>query len=80
MPQLDFMTAIDGIPSFEGLRRRATPVRFEDAPLYVVTLAISSEVRSAGRAAIGRAAAAGEGQLRSRSRATPKAQLDALKK
>ncbi|MGA9624659.1 MAG: hypothetical protein WBL65_01760 [Bryobacteraceae bacterium] len=37
--QLDFMTVIDGIPSFEGLRKRATPMRFEDARLYVATLA-----------------------------------------
>ena len=37
--QLDFMTVIDGIPSFEGLRKRATPVRFEDARLYVASLA-----------------------------------------
>ena len=49
--QLDFMTVIDGIPSFEGLRKRATPVRFEDARLYVATLAdIIRSKKAAGRA------------------------------
>jgi hypothetical protein len=37
--QLDFMTVIDGIRSFEGLRRRATPVRFGDAQILVAALA-----------------------------------------
>jgi hypothetical protein len=32
------MTVIDGIPSFEGLRKRATLVRFEDSRLYVATM------------------------------------------
>ena len=41
---------IDGIPSFEGLRKRATPVRFEDARLYVATLAdIIRSKKAAGR-------------------------------
>ena len=49
--QLDFMTVIDGIPSFEGLRKRATPMRFEDACLYVATLAdIIRSKKAAGRA------------------------------
>ena len=49
--QLDFMTVIDGIPSFEGLRKRATPMRFEDARLYVATLAdIIRSKKAAGRA------------------------------
>jgi hypothetical protein len=49
--QLDFMTAIDGIPSFEGLRKRATPVRFEDARLYIAALPdIIRSKKAAGRA------------------------------
>jgi hypothetical protein len=49
--QLDFMTVIDGIPSFEGLRKRATPVRFEDARLYVASLTdIIRSKKAAGRA------------------------------
>ena len=49
--QLDFMTVIDGIPSFEGLRKRATLVRFEDSRLYVATLAdIIRSKQAAGRA------------------------------
>jgi hypothetical protein len=49
--QLDFMTVIDGIPSFEGLRKRATTMRFEDARLYVATLAdIIRSKKAAGRA------------------------------
>jgi hypothetical protein len=49
--QLDFMTVIDGIPSFEGLRKRATPMLFEDARLYVATLAdIIRSKKAAGRA------------------------------
>ena len=49
--QLDFMTVVDGIPSFEGLRKRATPMRFEDARLYVATLAdIIRSKKAAGRA------------------------------
>ena len=37
--QLDFMTVIDGVRSFEGLRKHATPVRFGDARIYVAALA-----------------------------------------
>ena len=33
--QLDFMTVIDGVRSFEGLRKRAEPVAFGDSQLYV---------------------------------------------
>jgi hypothetical protein len=37
--QLDFMTAIDGVRSFEGLRKRARVVRFGETTLYVASLA-----------------------------------------
>jgi hypothetical protein len=36
--QLDFMAKIDGIRSFEGLRRRATPARFGKHELLVAAL------------------------------------------
>lgn len=48
--QLDFMTVIDGISSFEGLRKRATRVRFGDARLRVAALAdIIRSKKAAGR-------------------------------
>jgi hypothetical protein len=36
--QLDFMVSAHGIRSFEGLRRRATEVRFGDSPILVAHL------------------------------------------
>ncbi len=36
---LDFVTAMHGIRSFEGLRKRATAVKFGGVPLYVADLA-----------------------------------------
>jgi len=48
--QLDFMTAIDGVRSFEGLRNRALTVRFEGADLYVASLPdIIKSKKAAGR-------------------------------
>ena len=48
--QLDFMTAIDGIRSFEGLRKRARAVRFGASTLYVAALAdIIKSKKAAGR-------------------------------
>jgi len=48
--QLDFMTAIDGIRSFEGLRARAQVVRFGQARLLVAALAdIIKSKKAAGR-------------------------------
>jgi hypothetical protein len=48
--QLDFMTAIDGIRSFEGLRKRASAVRFGETTLYVAALAdIIKSKAAAGR-------------------------------
>ena len=48
--QLDFMTAIDGIRSFEGLRKRARAVRFGASTLYVAALAdIIKSKAAAGR-------------------------------
>src|ERR1017187_990970 len=37
--QLDFMSEIDGVRSFEGLRKRARVVRFGETTLYVASLA-----------------------------------------
>ena len=48
--QLDFMGEIDGIRSFEGLRKRATEVQFGDARLLVATLPdIIKSKKAAGR-------------------------------
>src|ERR1035441_6318112 len=48
--QLDFMTAIDGIRSFEGLRKRARAVRFGETTLYVAALSdIIKSKTAAGR-------------------------------
>lgn len=48
--QLDFMAAIDGIRSFEGLRKRARTARFGDAAIRVAGLAdIIRSKRAAGR-------------------------------
>ena len=49
--QLDFMTVIDGIRSFEGLRKRAKTIRIDDAELNVAALSdIIKSKRAAGRA------------------------------
>jgi hypothetical protein len=48
--QLDFMSTIDGVRSFEGLRSRATQVKFGKAAIYVATLAdIIKSKKAAGR-------------------------------
>jgi hypothetical protein len=48
--QLDFMTAMDGISSFEGLRRRATRVSFGNHSVLVGSLAdIIKSKKAAGR-------------------------------
>ncbi len=48
--QLDFMSVIDGIRSFEGLRGRAGRVRFENAELFVAALPdIIKSKKAAGR-------------------------------
>lgn len=49
--QLDFMTVIDGVRSFEGLRRRAKIIRLGDTQLRVAALSdIIRRKRAAGRA------------------------------
>jgi hypothetical protein len=49
--QLDFMTVIDGIRSFEGLRKRAKIIRIDDTELTVAALPdIIRSKRAAGRA------------------------------
>jgi hypothetical protein len=49
--QLDFMTVIDGIRSFEGLRKRARTIRVDNTDLTVASLAdIIKSKRAAGRA------------------------------
>src|SRR5687767_3738219 len=48
--QLDFMTMIDGISSFEGLRKRAKIIRIEDAEIRVAALSdIIESKKAAGR-------------------------------
>ena len=47
---VDFLPVVSGIRSFEGLRKRAKPVRFGTATLLVASLAdIIKSKRSAGR-------------------------------
>jgi predicted nucleotidyltransferase len=49
--QLDFMTVIDGIRSFEGLRKRAKTIRVDDTELTVAALSdIIKSKKAAGRA------------------------------
>jgi len=48
--QLDFMTVIDGVSSFEGLRRRAARISFGGADLLVAAMAdIIKSKKAAGR-------------------------------
>ena len=48
--QLDFMTTIDGIRSFEGLRKRAKTVRLSHTDLQVASLSdIIKSKKAAGR-------------------------------
>jgi hypothetical protein len=48
--QLDFMTTIDGIRSFEGLRRRARPMTFGGSRMHVASLSdIIKSKKAAGR-------------------------------
>jgi hypothetical protein len=48
--QLDFMSRLDGVRSFERLQTRATAVSFRDQPLLIASLAdIIKSKRAAGR-------------------------------
>lgn len=48
--QLDFMDVIDGVPSFEGLRRRSLQIRLGEAQLRVARLTdIIKSKKAAGR-------------------------------
>jgi hypothetical protein len=48
--QLDFLSVIDGVRSFEGLRTRARLVRIGDAQIYVAALAdIIKSKKASGR-------------------------------
>lgn len=48
--QLDFMSAIDGVSSFEGLQRRAQRITLGGSNLYVAALAdIIKSKKAAGR-------------------------------
>ena len=48
--QLDFMSTVNGVRSFEGLRKRARPVRFGASQIYVASLAdIIKSKKAAGR-------------------------------
>ena len=78
--QLDFMTAIDGIRSFEGLRKRARAVRFGASTLYIAALAdIIKSKKAAGRPRDLAAPGTWRRRLR-KQRTTRKAVLEALKK
>ena len=78
--QLDFMTVIDGIRSFEALRSRARVVQFGDARLHVAGLAdIIKSKKAAGRPSDVAALPARRRRL-PKPRITRKARLAALKK
>jgi hypothetical protein len=48
--QLDFMSVVDGVRSFEGLRKRAVPIQFGSSQIYVACLAdIIKSKKAAGR-------------------------------
>ena len=48
--QIDFMSAIDGVHSFEGLRKRAMPVQLGNAEIRVASLTdIIKSKKAAGR-------------------------------
>jgi hypothetical protein len=48
--QLDFMSVVDGVRSFEGLWKRATPVQFGSSRIFVASLAdIIKSKKAAGR-------------------------------
>ena len=78
--QLDFMTVIDGIRSFEALRSRARVVQFGDGRLLVADLAdIIRSKKAAGRPSDVAALPARRRRL-PKPRITRKARLAALKK
>jgi hypothetical protein len=78
--QLDFMDAIDGVPSFEGLRRRSLEVRMGSASLRVARLpGIMKSTRAAGRPRMLAAREVPERRLR-KAEPARKARLEALKK
>jgi hypothetical protein len=77
--QLDFMTVIDGIRSFEALRSRARVVQFGDARLLVAGLAGIKGKKAAGRPSDVAALPARRRRL-PKPRITRKARLAALKK
>jgi hypothetical protein len=48
--QIDFMSVVHGVSSFQGLRKRAKPIMFGAFPLHVATLAdIIKSKKAAGR-------------------------------
>ena len=78
--QLDFMDVIDGVPSFEGLRRRSLQVRMGSASLRVARLpGIMQSTRAAGRQRMLAAREVPERRLR-KAEPARKARLEALKK
>ncbi|MGA3241451.1 MAG: hypothetical protein ABSG03_34760 [Bryobacteraceae bacterium] len=78
--QLDFMNVIDGVPSFEGLRRRSMRIRMGAASLRVAPLAdIIKSKKAAERVPELAAFEIAERPL-PKPRLTRKARLDALKK
>jgi len=77
--QLDFMTVIDGIRSFEALRSRARVVQLGDARLLVEGFAVTESKQAAGRP-IDLAALPARRRRLPKPRITRKARLAALKK
>jgi hypothetical protein len=77
--QLDFMDAMDGVPSFEGLRRRSLQIRMGAASLRVARLPGISKSKKAARPPDLAVLEIQEQPLR-KPRLTRKARLEALKK
>ena len=67
--QLDFMSVVDGVRSFEGLRKRAMPVSFGGARIYDHVRAARHRRRASllGERSISCVERAGKGQSRSGS-------------
>jgi len=79
--QIDFMSVIDGVRSFEGLRKRSKPVKLGNVEIRVAALAdISSGVRWRRAGPRIRPCSACWRERLKKPRVTRKAQLEALKK
>lgn len=77
--QLDFMSVVDGVRSFERLRKRAMPVPFGGSRIYVAALADIIKSKKAAGLGIWPCWKCWR-RLLSKPRVTRKAKLEALKK